>query len=97
MVSSTAPLFCLFVLALGVVVRAASDRGLGHTTAQLLPSGSSLPALLGVATVLDSSHTFRLVALGLLVLVTAAGARPGLSRVIDSVAPLRRLDAAGRV
>jgi len=58
---------------------------------------NALGALLGVATVLDSSQTFRLVALGLLVLVTAAGARPGLSRVIDSVAPLRRLDAAGRV
>src|SRR5438874_6306303 len=58
---------------------------------------NALGALLGVATVLDSTHTFRLVALALLILVTAAGARPGLSRVIDSVGPLRRFDQAGRV
>jgi UDP-N-acetylmuramyl pentapeptide phosphotransferase/UDP-N-acetylglucosamine-1-phosphate transferase len=58
---------------------------------------NALGAVIGVATVLDSSHTFRLVALALLAIVTAAGARPGLSRVIDSVGPLRRLDAAGRV
>ena len=58
---------------------------------------NAMGALLGVATVADSTHTFRLVALLLLVLVTAVGARPGLSRVIDSVGPLRRFDAAGRV
>jgi UDP-N-acetylmuramyl pentapeptide phosphotransferase/UDP-N-acetylglucosamine-1-phosphate transferase len=58
---------------------------------------NALGALLGVATIFDSTHTFRLVALGLLVLVTAAGARPGLSRVIESVGPLRRFDRAGRV
>ncbi|HJT36920.1 MAG TPA: hypothetical protein VJ818_00725 [Actinomycetota bacterium] len=58
---------------------------------------NALGAVIGVATVLDSTHTFRLVALGLLVVVTIGGTRPGLSRVIDSVAPLRRLDAAGRV
>jgi UDP-GlcNAc:undecaprenyl-phosphate/decaprenyl-phosphate GlcNAc-1-phosphate transferase len=58
---------------------------------------NALGAMIGVATVLDSSHTFRLVALVLLLIVTIAGARPGLSRVIDSVGPLRRLDAAGRV
>jgi UDP-N-acetylmuramyl pentapeptide phosphotransferase/UDP-N-acetylglucosamine-1-phosphate transferase len=58
---------------------------------------NALGAMIGIATVLDSSHTFRLVALGLLAIVTVAGARPGLSRVIDSVGPLRRFDAAGRV
>jgi UDP-GlcNAc:undecaprenyl-phosphate/decaprenyl-phosphate GlcNAc-1-phosphate transferase len=58
---------------------------------------NALGALLGVATVLDSTHTFRLVALGLLVVVTATGARPGLSRLIESVGPLRRFDEAGRV
>jgi UDP-N-acetylmuramyl pentapeptide phosphotransferase/UDP-N-acetylglucosamine-1-phosphate transferase len=58
---------------------------------------NALGALLGVATVLDSTHTFRLVALGLLVLVTAVGARPGLSRLIESVRPLRSFDRAGRV
>lgn len=58
---------------------------------------NALGAIIGVATVIDSTHTFRLVALLLLALVTAIGARPGLSRVIDSVGPLRRFDAAGRV
>ena len=50
-VASTAPLFCLFVLALGIVVRAASDRGLGQVVDRALPHGSSLPALIGVAVV----------------------------------------------
>src|SRR5205807_10659721 len=50
-VRSAAPLFCLFVLALGVVVRAASDRGLGRVVADVVPHGSSLPALIGVAIV----------------------------------------------
>lgn len=50
-VQATAPVFCLFVLALGVVVRAAGDRGLAHVVAHLLPSGSSLPSLIGIAAV----------------------------------------------
>jgi arsenical pump membrane protein len=50
-VHSAAPLFCLFVLALGVVVRAASDHGLGRLARDALPHGASLPALLGVAAV----------------------------------------------
>jgi arsenical pump membrane protein len=50
-VRSAAPLFCVFVLALGVVVRAASDHGLGAAARHLMPSGSSLPALIGVAVV----------------------------------------------
>jgi len=58
---------------------------------------NAMGALIGVATVIDSTHTFRLVALLLLALVTAVGARPGLSKVIDSVGPLRRFDSAGRV
>lgn len=40
--------FLLFVLALGVVARAVVDNGLGSAIGQLLPSGSSLLALLGV-------------------------------------------------
>ena len=50
-VRSAAPLFCLFVLALGVVVRAASDHGLGQVARDALPHGTSLPALLGIAAV----------------------------------------------
>ncbi|MFD7562773.1 SLC13 family permease [Streptomyces tendae] len=48
---AAAPLFCLFVLALGIVVQGvvagAPATGLGR----LLPDGGSLPALLGVAAV----------------------------------------------
>ncbi|MFJ4330971.1 SLC13 family permease [Streptomyces sp. NPDC088935] len=49
LVGAAAPLFCLFVLALGIVVQGvvagAPATGLGR----LLPDGDSLPALLGVA------------------------------------------------
>ncbi|MFF4474714.1 SLC13 family permease [Streptomyces sp. NPDC001599] len=51
MAGAAAPLFCLFVLALGIVVQGvlagASATGLGR----LLPDGDSLPALLAVAAV----------------------------------------------
>ena len=43
--------FCTFVLALGVVVRAASAHGLGHLVRHVLPSGQGFLALLGAATV----------------------------------------------
>ncbi len=41
--------FLLFVLALGVVVKAVTANGLGHALAPLLPGGASLPALLATA------------------------------------------------
>ena len=41
--------FLLFVLGLGVVVKAVTDNGLGRALAPLLPGGTSLPALLAVA------------------------------------------------
>lgn len=43
--------FLLFVLALGVVVHAVMLNGLGSGMAALLPTGSGLPALLGIAAV----------------------------------------------
>jgi arsenical pump membrane protein len=43
------PLFCLFVLALGVVVKAVVGNGLNTAAGRLLPHGGSLPALLAVA------------------------------------------------
>lgn len=58
---------------------------------------NGLGALLGVAIVLDSTHGFRLLALGLLVALGVLGERPGISKIIDSVKPLRRLDHIGRV
>jgi arsenical pump membrane protein len=45
------PSFLLFVLGLGVIVRAASDNGLGSAADALLPGGSALPELLLTAVV----------------------------------------------
>ncbi|MFI5657648.1 arsenic transporter [Streptomyces sp. NPDC051684] len=41
--------FCIFVLALGIVVKAVVDNGLGDAIARFLPDGSSLPTLLAIA------------------------------------------------
>jgi arsenical pump membrane protein len=41
--------FLLFVLGLGVVVKAVTDNGLGSALAPLLPGGTALPALLATA------------------------------------------------
>ncbi|MFK8845132.1 SLC13 family permease [Streptomyces sp. Ac-502] len=49
MLKAANPFFCLFVLALGVVVEAVVANGLGGAVDRLLPEGASLPALLGVA------------------------------------------------
>lgn len=51
LVRSAGPLFCLFVLALGIVVKAVVDNGLGTGIEWLLPDGAALPALLAVAAV----------------------------------------------
>lgn len=48
---SANPGFLVFVLALGVVVRAVVDNGLGERMSAVLPSGSGLMGLLGVAAV----------------------------------------------
>jgi arsenical pump membrane protein len=50
-VAAAAPSFCLFVLALAVVVRAVSDHGLADILSAVLPVGGGLPALLGIAAV----------------------------------------------
>ncbi|MFH8441765.1 SLC13 family permease [Streptomyces sp. NPDC018026] len=51
MVGAAAPLFCLFVLALGIVVQGVVAGGPATGLGRLLPDGDSLPALLGVAAV----------------------------------------------
>ncbi|WP_418960551.1 SLC13 family permease [Streptomyces tritici] len=48
-VRSAAVPFLAFVLALGIVVRAVVDQGLGEALGRLVPDGTSLPALLGTA------------------------------------------------
>jgi arsenical pump membrane protein len=47
--TAASPLFCLFVLALGIVVRGVVDNGLGGGASRVLPHGAALPALLAVA------------------------------------------------
>uniref|UniRef100_A0AAU2K4I8 SLC13 family permease n=1 Tax=Streptomyces sp. NBC_00049 TaxID=2903617 RepID=A0AAU2K4I8_9ACTN len=84
-VASTAPAFCLFVLALGVVVRAVVDHGLGDGLARLLPAGDSLPALLAiaaVAAVLANLINNLPAVLALLPLVAPGGAGPVLAVLI---------------
>ncbi len=49
LVRSASPAFLAFVLALGVVVRAVVDNGLADALGHVVPDGSSLPALLGLA------------------------------------------------
>jgi arsenical pump membrane protein len=48
---AASPLFCLFVLALGIVVKGVVDNGLGDGASRVLPHGAGLPALLAVAAV----------------------------------------------
>ncbi len=51
LVLAAEPSFLVFVLGLGVIVRAASDNGLTDAARALLPSGVALPELLAVAAV----------------------------------------------
>nr|WP_246620837.1 arsenic transporter [Streptomyces corallincola] len=48
-VRAASPAFLAFVLALGVVVRAVVDNGLAGALGQVLPGGTGLAALLGIA------------------------------------------------
>ncbi len=74
-VRSTSPSFCLFVLGLGIVVSAVSADGLGKVVRHLVPSGTGLIALLGVAAVsaLLSNLMNNLPATLLLLPIAAAG------------------------
>jgi arsenical pump membrane protein len=49
LIAAASPMFLAFVLALGIVVRAVVDHGLAGTLGHLIPAGTSLPALLGLA------------------------------------------------
>jgi arsenical pump membrane protein len=51
LVLAAEPSFLVFVLGLGVIVRAASDNGLTSAAETLLPSGDTLPSLLLIAAI----------------------------------------------
>lgn len=72
---STSASFCLFVLALGIVVRAVSDDGLADVARHVVPDGHGFIALLGVAAVAAVAANLinNLPATLLLVPVAAAG------------------------
>ncbi len=77
--------FCLFVLALGIVVKAVVDNGLGDVIGHVLPDGSSLPALLAVtavAALLANLINNLPATLALLPVVAPAGPGPVLAALI---------------
>ncbi|MEU6105806.1 arsenic transporter [Streptomyces flaveolus] len=85
LVGAAAPLFCLFVLALGIVVQGVVAGGLATGLGHLLPEGHSLPALLGVATlaaVLANLINNLPAVLALLPLTAPAGPGPVLAVLI---------------
>jgi arsenical pump membrane protein len=85
LVDAASLLFCLFVLALGVVVKAVVDHGLGAALGQLLPRGTDLLALLAiaaVAAVLANLINNLPAVLALLPLLASAGPGPVLAALI---------------
>lgn len=85
LVLSASPLFCLFVLALGIVVKAVVDNGLDSALGAVLPDGTSLGELLGVAAVaavLANLINNLPAVLALLPIVAAGGTGPVLAALI---------------
>ncbi|MEU6845075.1 SLC13 family permease [Streptomyces sp. NPDC046716] len=77
--------FCLFVLALGIVVKALVDNGLGDVIGHVLPDGTGLPALLAVtavAALLANLINNLPATLALLPVVAPAGPGPVLAALI---------------
>jgi arsenical pump membrane protein len=85
LVRAASPLFLLFVLGLSVVVRAVVDNGLGAAVDQVLPNGTSLPTLLGIAVcaaVLANVINNLPAVLVLLPVAAAGGSGPVLATLI---------------
>jgi arsenical pump membrane protein len=77
-VHASGPTFLIFVLALGVVVRAAGQHGLSNAIDSVLPHGLSLPALLAVAGVsAAAANVVNNLPATLIILPVAAGIGPG--------------------
>ncbi|MFB9598574.1 ArsB/NhaD family transporter [Saccharothrix longispora] len=79
--------FLAFVLALGVVVRAVVDNGLAEALAHVVPTGPSLPALLGAAAVAAvlANAVNNLPAILVLLPLAAAGGTPTVLAVLIGV------------
>jgi len=77
-VRAAEPTFLVFVLALGVVVRAASQHGLSTAVDSILPHGTALPALLLVAVVSAAvANLLNNLPATLIILPVTAAAGPG--------------------
>ncbi|WP_461082412.1 arsenic transporter [Streptomyces deserti] len=77
-VRAAAPGFLAFVLALGIVVRAVVDNGLAGALHRVLPDGSGLPALLGLAALAAVlANLINNLPAVLVLLPLTAGAGPG--------------------
>ena len=78
LVLAAEPTFLVFVLGLGVVVRAAGEHGLSSVVDALLPHGSALPALLATAAVsAAAANLLNNLPATLIILPLAAGNGPG--------------------
>jgi arsenical pump membrane protein len=82
LVASASPGFCVFVLGLGVVVAAVTERGLGDVVASLLPAGTSFPALQGLAVVAALLANLVNNLPATLVLLAALGPTPATGAVL---------------
>jgi arsenical pump membrane protein len=80
--AAASPLFCLFVLALGVVVAAVTEHGLGDLAAGLLPTGTSFAALLAMAGIAALLANLVNNLPATLVLLAALGPTPPLGLVL---------------
>ena len=87
LVRAAEPTFLVFVLALGVIVAAAGEHGLSSVVDSVVPHGSDLPALLGVAAVsaVLANLVNNLPATLILVPVVAAGAPGSLLAMLIGV------------
>ncbi len=87
LVRAAEPTFLVFVLALGVIVAAAGSHGLSSAVDSLLPHGSGLPALLGIAglSAVLANLVNNLPATLILVPVLAANAPGGLLAMLIGV------------
>jgi arsenical pump membrane protein len=78
LVRSAEPTFLVFVLALGMVVRAAGDHGLSSLVDSLVPHGASLPKLLAIAGIgALIANLFNNLPATLILLRVAAASGPG--------------------
>ncbi len=87
LVRAAEPTFLVFVLALGVIVAAAGSHGLSSAVDSLVPHGSGLPALLGIAglSAVLANLVNNLPATLILVPVVAANAPGGLLAMLIGV------------